>query len=137
MGTKAVATKLKDQLKQREVLKSYSLVDTFAQGKNGANHRSVMFMACIRYLQHACWLSNQKAPIALHLIFSILFNCSPPTNLIVSPTTLSDWNVLLGEADKLILCKRFANSKYEPMVPVSVGRNHMTHATRKPEYQDV
>ncbi|XP_068721450.1 uncharacterized protein [Montipora capricornis] len=110
-GAKSVATKLKNQLKQKgDVLNSYYLVDTFAHGKNGANHRSVMFMACIRYLQHACLLSNQKAPIALHLIFSILFNCSPPKNLIVSPTTLSDWNVLL---DKLILCKRFANSKYD------------------------
>ena len=72
-----------------------------------------MFMACIRYLQHACLLSSQKTPIAFHLIFSILFNCSPPANLVVSPTTLSDWNVLLGEADKLILLKRFGNSKYD------------------------
>ena len=72
-----------------------------------------MFMACIRYLQHACLLSSQKTPIAFHLIFSILFNCSPPANLVVSPITLSDWNVLLGEADKLIVLKRFRNSKYD------------------------
>ena len=72
-----------------------------------------MFMACIGYLQHACLLSSQKTPIAFHLIFSILFNCSPSANLVVSPTTLSDWNVLLGEADKLILLKRFRNSKYD------------------------
>ena len=32
----------------------YSLVDTFSHGKNGTNHRTVMFMACMRYLQHAC-----------------------------------------------------------------------------------
>ena len=72
-----------------------------------------MFMACVRYMQHASLLSYQKTPVALHLIFNILFNCSPPTNFIVSPTTLSDWNVLLGEADKLILRKRFSNSKYD------------------------
>ena len=61
---------------------------------------------------HLCYF-YQKTPVALHLIFNILFNCSPPTNFIVSPTTLSDWNVLLGEADKLILRKRFSNSKYD------------------------
>ncbi|PFX22700.1 Zinc finger MYM-type protein 1 [Stylophora pistillata] len=38
---------------------------------------------------------------------------APPTNFVVSPSTLSDWNVLLGEADKLILLKRFSNSKYD------------------------
>ena len=48
----------------------------------------------------------------LHLIFSILFNCSPPTN-VVSPSTMADWNILLGEADKLILRKRFASSQYD------------------------
>jgi len=40
-----------------------------------------------------------------HLIFSILFNCSPPTNVVVSPSTLADWDILLREANKLILCK--------------------------------
>ena len=72
-----------------------------------------MFMACIRYLQDVCLLSSRKTPIAFHLIFSILFNCSPPASLVVSQTTLSDWNVLLGEADKLIVLKRFRNSKYD------------------------
>jgi len=71
-------------------------------------------LACMRYLQHACLLSSQKTPIALHLIFSILFNCSPPTNVVFSPSTLADWNIiLLGEADKLILRKRFAGSQYD------------------------
>ena len=93
--------------------KGYSLVETFAHGHNGHNQRTLMFMACVRYMQHASLLSYQKTPVALHLIFNILFNCSPPTNFIVSPTTLSDWNVLLGEADKLILRKRFSNSKYD------------------------
>ena len=63
-------------------------------------------------IQHACLLSGQKPPIALHLIFSILFNCSLPTNVVVSPSTLTDWNILLGEADKVILRKRFASSQY-------------------------
>ena len=114
-GAKSATTKLKNQLKEKlkVVNTKYSLADTFAHGKNGANQRTAMFMACIRYLQHACLLSSQKTPIAFHLIFSILFNCSPPANLVVSPTTLSDWNVLLGEADKLILLKRFRNSKYD------------------------
>ena len=112
-GTKSASTKLKRQLKETDenVKKSrYSLVDTFSHGKNGTNHRTVMFMACMRYLQHACLLSSQKTPIALHLIFSILFNCSPPANVVVSPSTLADWNILLGEADKIILRKRFASS---------------------------
>ena len=115
-GTKSASTKLKRQLKETDenVKKSrYSLVDTFSHGKNGTNHRTVMFMACMRYLQHACLLSSQKTPIALHLIFSILFNCSPPANVVVSPSTLADWNILLGEADKIILRKRFASSRYD------------------------
>ena len=114
-GAKSASTKLKKKLKGNSeiVSKRYSLVDTFAHGNNGSNQRTLMFMACMRYMQHACLLSSQKTPVALHLIFNILFNCSPPTNLVVSPTTLADWNVLLGEADKLILCKRFANSKYD------------------------
>ena len=92
-GTKSASTKLKRKLKENEenVKKPrYSLVDTFSHGKNGTNHRTVMFMAGMRYLQHACLLFSQKAPIALHLIFSILFNCSPPTNVVVSPSTMAD-----------------------------------------------
>ena len=115
-GTKSACAKLKRQLKENDenVKKSrYSLVDTFSHGKNGTNHRTVMFMACMRYLQHACLLSSQKTPIALHLIFSISFNCSPPANVVVSPSTLADWNILLGEADKLILRKKLASSRYD------------------------
>ena len=93
-------------------------MDTCSYGKNGPNHRTVMFMASTRYLQHACLLSSQKTPMALHLIFSILFNCSPPTNVVhvVAPSTMADWNILLGEADKLILRKRFASSQYDFLV---------------------
>ena len=64
-------------------------------------------------MQHACLLFNQRTPVALHLIFNILLDCSPPTNLAVSLTTLSDWNVLSGEADKLISRKHFSNYKYD------------------------
>ena len=76
---------------------------TFAHGHNAHNQRTLMFMASVRYMQHASLLSYQKTPVAFHLIFNILFDFSPPTNFVVSPTTISDWNVLLGEADKLIL----------------------------------
>ncbi|RMX58814.1 hypothetical protein pdam_00012871, partial [Pocillopora damicornis] len=58
-------------------------------------------------------------PVALHLIFNILLDCSPPTNLAVSLTTLSDWNVLSGEADKLILRKHFSN--YNPPTNLAVS----------------
>ena len=44
---------------------------------------------------HLCYF-YQKTPVALHLIFDIFFNCSPQQ---------TDWNVHLGEANKLILCK--------------------------------
>ena len=87
-------------------------MDTFAHGNNGSNQRT-MFMACMRYLQHACLLSSQKTPIALHLILNMLFRCSPLMNVVVSPTTLAGWNVLLWEADKLILHKRFGSNKYD------------------------
>ena len=127
-GAKSATTKLKNQLKEKlkVVNTKYSLADTFAHGKNGANQRTAMFMACIRYLQHACLLSSQKTPIAFHLIFNILFDCSPPANLVVSPTTLSDWNVLLGEADKLILLKRFRTASMiftsGVMIPTKGGK---------------
>ena len=101
-------------------------MDTFSLGKNGTNHRTVMFMACMRYLQHASLLSSQKTPIVLHLIFNILFNCSPQTNVVVSPSTLADWNILLGEADKLILRKQFvANmiSMYGVMTPTKAEKS--------------
>lgn len=42
-----------------------------------------------------------------------MFNCSFLKNLIVFLIILLDWNVFLGEVDKLILCKRFVNSKYD------------------------
>jgi len=54
-GIKSAFTKLKRQLKENDenVNKPRcSLVDTFSHGKNGTNHRTVMFMACMRYLQH-------------------------------------------------------------------------------------
>jgi len=54
-GTKSASTKLKRQLKENDenVNKPrYSLVDTISHGKNGTNHRTVMFMVCMRYLQH-------------------------------------------------------------------------------------
>lgn len=102
-GTRSASSKLKKKFQGNNefVKKGYSLVETFAHGNNGYNQRTLMFMACVRYMQHASLLSYQKTPVALHLIFNILFDCSPPTKFIVSPTTLSDWNVLLGEANKL------------------------------------
>ena len=73
-----------------------------------------MFMACMRYLQHACLLSSQKTPIALHLILVFYLTVAPQQiNVVVSPSTLADWNILLGKADKLILRKRFASSQYD------------------------
>ena len=93
--------------------KGFFLVETSAHDRSGHNQITLIFMACVRYVQHACLLSYQKTPVALRLIFNILFNCSPLKNFVVSPTTLSDWNVLLGEAYKLILRKRFSNSNYD------------------------
>ena len=87
-------------------------MDTFSHGKNGTNHRTVMVMASRRYLQQACLLSREKTSIALHLPFSILFNCSPATNDVVSPSTVADWTIEL-EADKLILRKSFGSSQYD------------------------
>ena len=58
-------------------------------------------MGGLRFLQHASLLSNQKLSLTLDLIFTLLFNCDPPINFIILPTTVSDWNILLGEAEKL------------------------------------
>ena len=69
-GAKCATTKLKNQLKEKIKVVNSIPWKTLAHGKNGANQRTAMFMACIRYLQDACLLSSQKTPIAFHLIFS-------------------------------------------------------------------
>ena len=114
-GTRSASSKLKQKLKGNSEIakKGFFLVETPAHDRSGHNQITLIFMACVRYVQHACLLSYQKTPVALRLIFNILFNCSPLKNFVVSPTTLSDWNVLLSEADKLILRKCFSNSKYD------------------------
>lgn len=70
-------------------------------------------MGGLRFLQHAGLLSNQKLSLTLGLIFTLLFNRDPPTEFIISPITFSDWNILLGEADKITLRSTLKNSEFE------------------------
>ena len=88
-------------------------METFNRGENGRNTRTLHFMGGLRFLQHAGLLSNQKLSLTLDLIFTLLFNCDPPTNFIISPTTVSDWNILLGEADKITLKSMLKHSEFE------------------------
>eukprot|EP00117_Sycon_ciliatum_P044581 scpid18064/ scgid32145/ len=82
------------------------------QGQKG---HSARFMAEVRYLKIACMLSNQKAAVALHLCHHILTGEPPCNNLgtAVSPATLSEWNVLLGEVDKAVLRKQLSTTEFD------------------------
>ena len=73
--------------------------------------RTVEFMAKVRFLQHTCMLSFQKTSLALELCFDLFFGCNPPPDFIPSPSTLSIWNNILGEADRINLRNRFSASK--------------------------
>lgn len=67
-------------------------------------------MAELRFFRHSCLLSNQKAALAIHLSHHILTGEPPSTHLgtSVSPSTISEWNVLLGEVDKAVLREKLS-----------------------------
>ena len=61
-------------------------------------------MAKVRFLQHTCMLPFQKTSL-------LFFGRSPLPDCIPSPSTLSTWNNILAEADKIDLRSRFSASK--------------------------
>ena len=56
-------------------------------------------------------LSFQKTSLALELCFNLFFGCNPPADFIPSPSTLSTWRNILGEADRINLRNGFSASK--------------------------
>ena len=75
--------------------------------------RTTEFMAEVRFLQHTCLLSFQKASMAIDLCFNLFFSKPPPARFVPSPATLSSWNAILGEVDKINLRKKFVDSPYD------------------------
>ena len=94
--------------KQKRKPENYSLVNTFSQRTQENTYtRTINFMSFSRFIQHSCLLSDQKMSLCIDLIFSALFGKNPPPHFVVSPSSLSLWNIVLGEASKLILKKFF------------------------------
>ena len=75
--------------------------------------RTTEFMAKVKFLQHTCLLSFQKASMAIDLCFNLFFSKPPPARFVPSPATLSSWNVILGEVDKINLRKKFVDGPYD------------------------
>ena len=75
--------------------------------------RTTEFMAKVRFLQHTCLLSFQKASMAIDLCFNLFFSKLHPARFVPSPATLSSWNVILGEVDKINLRKKIVGSPYD------------------------
>ena len=72
-------------------------------------------MAQVRFMKIACLLSNQKAALALHLNHHIRTGEAPHKGLgtTISPTTLAEWNLLLGEVDKSVLKDELSTIEFD------------------------
>lgn len=113
-----MVTKLRKKLLQTDSNPNnkYVLKQTFANKSGGTSPtstRTSQFISKIRFLQHTCLLSFQKASLVIELCFDLFFDCPPPANFVPSPATLSSWNIYLGEVDKMHLRTKFKDSPYE------------------------
>ena len=97
-----------DRKNRAESKSKYSLVQTFNEGENGQNTRTVQFMSSVRFIKHAALLSDQKLCLVLDF-----FNQNPLPHFVISPSTIADWNLLLGEVDKIMLTELLSKTKYE------------------------
>ena len=75
--------------------------------------RTAEFMAKLRFFQYTYLLSFQKASLAINLCFNLFFGIPPLDRFVPSQVTLSTWNIVLGEADKINLRRKFNQSQYE------------------------
>ena len=51
--------------------------------------------------------------MAINLCFNLFFGIPPPDRFVPSQVTLPTWNIVLGEADKIKLQRKFNQSQYE------------------------
>ena len=128
-GAHVLTTKMKKELDKTRVCNSinkFALKDSFTYQKNTASsnnnnsmtvaesmNRTTEFMTKVQFLQHTCSLSYQKASLAINLCFNLFFGMDPPVKYVSSPSTLSAWNIILGECDKRNLRHHFQNTPYE------------------------
>ena len=75
--------------------------------------RTAEFIAKLMFFQHTCLLSFQKASLAIDLCFNLFVGVPPPDRFVPSPATLSTWSIVLGEADKINLRRKFNQSQFE------------------------
>ena len=105
-GAHSQATKYKKSAADLRQVSSPTVTVKSAVSTTGGNRaHTPFFMASTRFLKHACILSNQKASLAMELAYTILTREAPSKELgcEVSPTSLSRWNILLGEVDRINL----------------------------------
>eukprot|EP00117_Sycon_ciliatum_P018933 scpid75139/ scgid17326/ len=105
-GAHSQATKLKKTFKDMKASTTThgTAVRSAVVVEDGVRKHTTGFMAGVRFIKHACILSNQKASLALDLFGNLLIKTnSGDMGWEVSPTTLSRWNVVLGEVDRLNL----------------------------------
>ena len=113
-----LVTKLRKKLLDAESKPKHSFVlkETFVSKKGDSSPTSTRtseFISKIRFMQHTCLLSFQKASLIIYLCFDLFFGCGPPPKFVPSPATIASWNLYLGEVDKIHLRESFKDSPYE------------------------
>ena len=110
-GAKSQATKYKQARSEAQAV-SGPTIKRAVSNESGSRTHTPYFMAGLRFIKHACLLSNQKTSLALDLMYQVLTHEAPSSEsgCEVSPTTLSRWNVLLGEVDRLNLRKELEST---------------------------
>ena len=84
--------------------------------------RTAEFMSKLRFFQHTCLLSFQKASLAINLCFSLFFGIPPPDRFVPSQVTLGTW-FLVKQTKSIydkILIKINTNFIYGLMIPSRV-----------------
>ena len=117
-GSRVLVTKLRKKLLDTESKPKHSFVlkETFVSKKGDSSPTSTRtseFISKIRFMQHTCLLSFQKASLIIDLCFDLFFGCAPPPKFVPSPATIASWNLYLGEVDKIHLRESFKDSPYE------------------------
>ena len=121
-GARSQATKCKASKEKLQQGISASIghpvVQTAARGGEGHLGHDPRYMAGVRYIKHACNMSNQRTSLALDLIHQLLTHEAPHPDLHteVSPSTLSEWNVILGEVDNMQLREKLESTLYDTYV---------------------
>ena len=91
-----LVTKLRKKLLDAELKPKHGFVlkEIFVSEKGDSSPigtRTSEFMSKIRFMQHTCLLSFQKASFIIDLCFDIFFGCAPAPKFAPSPATITPW----------------------------------------------